>query len=89
LYTLFLNDPTAFLLYFTGLNRSKHKKNTSKNTLKKIPVFYNDVLTKKPEKSLKMTPKIISNREFILGLAVLGRSWGTFGATASFEHQKM
>ena len=30
-----------------------------KNTLKKLPVFYNDILSKKTEKSLKMTPEMI------------------------------
>jgi len=55
-----------------------------KNTLKKIPVFYNDVLNKKTEKSPKMTPKIISKRDFETRLAVLKRSWGTFGAAAFF-----
>ena len=55
-----------------------------KNTLKKTPVFYNDVLNKKTEKSPKMTLKIISNREVETRLAVLKRSWGTFGAAAFF-----
>ena len=55
-----------------------------KNTLKKIPVFYNDVLSKKTEKSPKMTPKIISKRDFETRLAVLKRSWGTLGAATSF-----
>ena len=55
-----------------------------KNTLKKLPAFYNDILSKKTEKSLKMTPKIISKREFETRMAVLKRSWGTLGAAAFF-----
>ena len=55
-----------------------------KNTLKKIPVFYNDILSKKTEKSSKMTPKIIPKRGSETREAVLKRSWGTFGAAAFF-----
>ena len=50
-----------------------------KNTLKKLPVFYNDILSKKNEKSLKMTPKMIVKTWLRNGAgrfeALLGHLW--------------
>ena len=59
LYIVFLNDPTTFLLYFTGSHCSKLQEKHIKSTLEKSHVFYNNILSKKAEKSLKMTSKMI------------------------------
>jgi len=58
LYIVFLNDPTAFLLYFTGLHCSNLQEKHLKSRLEKSHVFYNNILCKKTEKSWKMTSKI-------------------------------
>ena len=55
LYIVFLNDPTTFLLYFTGSHCSKFQEKHIKSTLEKSHVFYNNILCKKTEKSWKMT----------------------------------
>ena len=60
LYIVFLNDPTAFLLYFTGSHCSKLQEKHIKSTLEKSHVFYNNILSKKTEKSPKMTSKMTS-----------------------------
>ena len=57
LYIVFLNDPTAFLLYFTGSLCFKFQEKHSKSTLEKSYVFYNNILSKKNEKSLKNDPQ--------------------------------
>ena len=59
LYIVFLNDPTAFLLYFTGSHCSKLQEKHIKSTLEKSHVFYNNILSKKTKKSLKMTSKML------------------------------
>ena len=59
LYIVFLNDPTAFLLYFTGSHCSKLQEKHIKSTLEKSHVFYNNMLSKQTETSQKMTSKII------------------------------
>jgi len=58
LYIVFLNDPTAFLLYFTGSHCSKFQEKHIKSTLEKSHVFYNNILSKKTETSWKMTSKM-------------------------------
>ena len=56
---MFLNDPTAFLLYFTGSHCSKFQEKHIKSTLEKSHFFYNNILSKKIEKSVKMTSKMM------------------------------
>ena len=79
LYIVFLNDPTTFLLYFTGSHCSKLQEKHIKSTLEKSHVFYNNILSKKTEKSLKMTSKIMlqmwgRKAAFRFG-ALLGHLW--------------
>ena len=54
-----LNDPTSFLLYFTGSHCSKLQEQHIKSMLEKSHVFYNNILSKQTEKSLKITSKMI------------------------------